>query len=450
MLKHENNGTTPAEIEAIDMYWALDADGKPAHKLSKIVERGFVADQKDISPLIARASIAYSSDTVCVDCHVPLIITSRSAYTSRKTNKTFRDGEFCYLCKPCREISTRQLAEEKAEKAREVKREQAEMLKPILSAIEQSYCRGYDYSDMDNGTIFVLKAMYSLLGEKLISGFKFADCDRLADNDYNLLCDLWGKKLILPKRGSTAGLSVSSTDGCSISPEITLFTLNQSADKEPLAAVLSRVARASPIFDDKVYLVWTEYALDQVRNYLMLQTHTYRQSMPETIITQSMAVISKLLTQHSISQAWAVIFLAVKSVAALSRHQYWNVEKAVATLPNAIQKRLDLFENGEIPEYNRIQGLADTFIGLQFKNEYGYTSRSKGSQMLFLSLLNGPKENAPASVEEETNDDMFIRIGMNAQADELLDDMEYWIGEGLSLYDAFTTAVKSLPSLSAE
>ncbi len=243
---------------------------------------------------------------------------------------------------------------------------------------------GIDFDDLPTDTLLILQAFNDWTGGAFAEGGDL----RLVSGGDDPACATAKELTELVKRAQRSPAALYPVSGFSLSPEDALwitfgtatYRLNFHSDGSRASAI--GIAEAKRVADvDTAMQLWVLCATEDCMTYLDHQAGIHDLYLDDESQAAARRIIGgHLQRQFSMGQIWNATWRSVKDAAALSKHRYWNGEKASKQIPKKIDKVLleagtasDLFIS-----YDRIEDLPPAAVLTLFRHRFGVGDNSPG------------------------------------------------------------------------
>lgn len=330
MIKFEILSDDPADEELVARYWAMGADGKFVENVSDLLPYKAISSNHLLLSYIQQVSIARDERFICSRCSEYFMVRSRADY---QTSARFATS----VCDACRE-------QEKASQIEEQKALSAELSARLAEIEDRNNQRVIDYEKIPDDAALILIALNDAINPRLLTGFFRRDqCQGLAPCFTSLLITkLWKAGVIadLPSKALPGAYYLEEGQVWHYSDKVSYFLLPDQVLGKTEAALDSLRTRAHTQFS-LIRELWLDYALSECMLYLYDQCSLHRLQMGDESDDQAKSVLRTSLETYSVSQLWSVIWKVVRDAASLSAREYYNNEKAAATIPGKIKRYLE-------------------------------------------------------------------------------------------------------------
>jgi hypothetical protein len=363
----------PEEIALARRYWSMDEDGVYLEKVNELVPFREFTQSGLIAKHVRTYCQAFDENQACNKCEGPILITSRSA-----AKKQFQLSEV--PCDSCSEV----LRQEELERRRTA---EIELQKHMSSRIDYMRTLSISYVDLTDDQRFILLAIDALITPRLAhTTFTERSCEALAP---------WEGKSYLT-RLSRAGViwddPAAAKLGTYYLHEGKLQAITSSLQFFlPPDKLLGRGVEALETVTERSFTdpesmtnLWLDYAEGDVLRYLLDQCRIYSHDLYDEDIEKIKATIRFGLHTYSVSQLWFIMWKVVRDAASLANREYYNRQKAAATIPNKIRKQIELAEKqGGIDRYwDRPEHHIAGSMGMAFLTLFEIDEYTEGKQAL--------------------------------------------------------------------
>lgn len=330
MIKFEILSDDPADEVLVARYWAMGADGKFVENVSDLLPYKAISSNHNLLSYIQRVSIARDERFICSRCSEYFMVRSRADY---QTSARFATS----VCDACRE-------QEKAKQIEEQKALSAELSARLAEIEGRNNQRVIDYEKIPDDAALILIALNNAINPRLLTGlFRRDQCQGLAPCFTSLLITkLWKAGVIadLPSKALPGAYFLEEGQVWHYSDKVSYFLLSDQVLGKTEAALDSLRTRAYTQFS-LIRELWLDYALSECMLYLYDQCSLHRLQTSDENDGQVQSVLRTSLETYSVSQLWSVIWKVVRDAASLSTREYYNNEKAAATIPGKIKRYLE-------------------------------------------------------------------------------------------------------------
>lgn len=330
MIKFEILSGDPVDEALVARYWTMDANGKFVENVSDLLPYKGISSNHHLLSYIQQVSIARDERFICSRCSEYFVVRSRADY---QTRARFAAS----VCDACREQeNAKQMEEQKA---------LSDELSARLTEIEDRHSKlVIDYEIIPDDAALTLIALNSAINPRLLTGlFRRDQCQGLAPCfTSSLITKLWRAGVIadLPSKALSGAYFLKEEKVWHYSDKVSYFLLPDQVLGKTEAALDSLRTRAYTQFS-LIRELWLDYALSECMFYLYDQCSLHRLQMGDESDDQAKSVLRTSLETYSVSQLWSVIWKVVRDAASLSAREYYNNEKAAATIPGKIKRYLE-------------------------------------------------------------------------------------------------------------
>jgi hypothetical protein len=330
MIKFEILSDDPVDEALVTRYWAMDADGKFVENVSDLLPYKGINSNHHLLSYIQQVSIARDGRFVCSRCSEYFEVRSRADYQTR-TRFT------ASVCDGCRE----------QEKAKQIEEQKAlsDELSARLAEIESrnNQCV-IDYEKIPDDAALILIALNDAINPRLLTGFFRRDqCQGLVPCfTSSLITTLWKAGVIadLPSKALPGAYFLKEKEVWHYNTKVSYFLLpDHVLGKTETALDSLRTRTYSQL--SLIRQLWLDCALSECMRYLYDQCSLHRLQMSDESDLQAQSILRTSLETYSVSQLWSVIWKVVRDAASLSAREYYNNEKAAATIPGKIKRYLE-------------------------------------------------------------------------------------------------------------
>lgn len=320
----------PEEIALATRYWAMDEDGVYLEKVSELLPFREITQSGLIAKHARTFCLAFDENQACNKCEGPILVTSRT-----DAKKQFQRSEA--PCEACSGV----LRQEELERRRAA---EIELQKQLTSRIDYIRTVSISYSDLTDDQRFILLAIDALITPRLAhSTFTEGSCEALAPwEGTSYLTRLFRAGVIWDDPEAARSGTYYLHDGKlqAITNSLQFFL--------PPDELLGRGAEALETVTERQFTdpevmtnLWLDYAVGDVLRYLLDQCRVYNHDLDSEDIEKIKAAIRFGLHTYSVSQLWLVMWKVVRDAASLANREYYNRQKAAATIPNKIRKQIE-------------------------------------------------------------------------------------------------------------
>ena len=330
MIKFEILSDDPVDEALVARYWAMDANGKFVENVSDLLPYRGISSNHYLLSYIQQVSIARDERFICSRCSEYFVVRSRADY---QTSARFSTS----VCDACRE-------QEKAKQIEEQKALSDELSARLAEVEDRNSQLVIDYEKIPDDAALILIALNNAINPRLLTGFFRRDeCKGLAPCFTGLLIKkLWNVGVIvdLPSKALPGAYFLKEEKVWHYNDKVSYFLLPDQVIGKTEAALDSLRTRTYTQFP-LIRQLWLDYALSECMLYLYDQCSLHRLQMSDESDGQAMSILRTSLETYGVSQLWSVIWKVVRDAASLSAREYYNNEKAAATIPGKIKRYLE-------------------------------------------------------------------------------------------------------------
>lgn len=365
----------PEEMALATRYWAMDEEGAYLEPVAGLVPFRDIRQPGQIAKQVREYCIAFDENQCCYLCKGPIRINGRADAKKFPQNSAAP-------CSNCVEERSRKRAEQDA-------LDHAEVSRRIAVLVEKNSSVTFDYDALPDDVVLILLAINAVVEPRLVQGtFSLRDCDDLAPlgSDEFVLRLLHEGYLLQDYYGAKPG-AYYLQDGelWRKNYQIEVYLPPDMTHGRGLSSLeLLEEHRFSE--SERLTNLWLDYAVRDVLRYLLDQCAIYNHELDNEAIEKIKITIRNGLRTYSAAQLWSVMWKAVKDAASLASREYYNRQKAAATIPNKIRKLLEAADQeGAISRsWDRPQHHIAGSLGMIFSNLFGVDEYSPGSKVIEL------------------------------------------------------------------
>ena len=261
----------------------------------------------------------------------------------------------------------------------------------LLQKKSQDYVSGFEkkgsginFDALPTDTLLILEAWNDWSGRALAEGGDL----RLVAGGADPACATVAELNDLVKRAQRIPAALYPVSGFTLSEEDTLrfsfagsaYRMNFHEDGSRASAI--GIAETKHIADvDVAMQLWVACATEDCMAYLEYQAGLHSLYLDEESQESARRIIgAHLQRQFSIGQIWNAVWRSVKDAAALSKHRYWNSEKAAKKISKKIDKvLLDASSSADaFTAYDRLEDLPPAAVLTLFRHRFGIGDTAPG------------------------------------------------------------------------
>lgn len=416
-------------IAIAQRYWELDTEGNYAYKTTDIAD---MAGQPGLSKggMIVgylRDNIATAYSAPCEGCGGRHEVRSRNDAQGKYKSK-------CAYC-----ASIKYQAEKEEERAR---------LEPLFQRIAQEQMMKesmrVDYEHLPYKDLFMLMALIKAAGAIIYTdqGFRY---DLILDmmpmprlSQYKWMDLLHTKHCIHTFKRDLNDKTV--TDGFLLEDGNLMFSWEEACFRlvphvDGGLHIIEQIFQArQPGNEDQesLVMIWLENSVWGALAYLEEQgrMHNLWSYLEENLAEEIKAVLYEAFCTLSLSNVWGILWKVVRDTAALSMRDYYNVGKAVNTIPGKIKRDHDMIMKGlkNKPEWKRPSNLPQSTVDALFEDIYGIDERTSGEMAAEIIGKACAKAQEP-NIASDSGKKLYF---FTEQQSRELESLGYFVSHGFS------------------
>ncbi|UVM69406.1 hypothetical protein LOY34_13040 [Pseudomonas sp. B21-009] len=427
----------PEEVALVTRYWAMDEEGVFLEKVNTLVPFREVTQSGAIAKYVRALCQAIDENQMCRNCGGPITVGSRA-----EVKKTFQESG---PCEPCA-LEIRQ----KKQEAQHL--EEIELQKQLAKHAERARATKISYNGLKDDQRFILMAMDTLLGPRLaFEAFREREIADLSPwNAGSYLTRLYNSGVILDDPSQARKGTYYLHDG-KLHAQWQSIQYFLPPDQFWGRGIEGLDHLKEKPFTDAESLtnLWFDYAVGDVIRYLVDNCHTFNLDLNREEIEKIESSVRHGLENYSVAQLWFVMWKVVKDTSSLANRQYWNRNKAAATIPNQVRKQIEKADKeGGIDKYwNRPEHHISGALGMEFISVFDINELTTGRQVRAKFVQCNPApvldiENLATSVLETALSSNISHWTISKFAE--------LVRQGLDTNDALTELVKRNPEVFSE
>ncbi|MCQ2995769.1 hypothetical protein NLO95_16800 [Pseudomonas syringae] len=378
----------PEEIALATRYWAMDEDGVYLEKVSELVPFREITQSGLIAKHVRTLCQAFDENQACRKCDGPVLVTSR----------TDPKKQFQLSATPCAVCSE----EERKEELERRRLEGIELQTQLDSRVAYTRTLTISYSDLTDDQRLILFAIDALVAPRLARGtFNEGDCEALAPwEGTSYLMRLFRAGVIWDDpQAARAGTYYLDDGKLQAKTYSVQFFLPPDELLGRGVECLETVTERAFTDPEAMTNLWLDYAVGDVIRYLMDQCRVYNHDLDYEDIEKIKASVRFGLHTYSVSQLWFVMWKVVKDAASLANREYYNRQKAAATIPNKIRKQIEWADkHGGIDKYwARPEHHISGSLGMAFLALFEIDELTEGKEVLAKFAQLNPQKSADES-----------------------------------------------------
>ncbi|UII73553.1 hypothetical protein LVW35_10435 [Pseudomonas sp. HN11] len=359
----------PNEIALIERYWAVDESGQFLEKVSVLADVIQMPQGVTLASFIRQRCTAFDENQVCPQCAELIEIRNRSE--AKKVPQ--RSAKLCTFCQDKRNAIELEVKKAKAE---ELERRLAEYFRNQLS-------RTVDYAGIADGQVLLLLALDRAITPRLTNGgFTIGDCRGLAPRYISdFLSQLREAGLILedPNKAKPGTYYWQQDEIWVVNTQVAYRLAPDTklgSGEEVIRSLLDRVYTDN----EGLFNLWLDYSVADVMCYLADQCDLYNHALSEHEFEEIKSSLRSALEIYSVSQLWSVAWKVVRDAASLANREYYNRQKAAATIPGKIRRYLEKArrESIELKSWSRPELQPAGTLGMVLGEVFGIDEDSSG------------------------------------------------------------------------
>lgn len=320
----------PKEIEWVERYWAMDEAGQFLEKVSAL--NGFVEMAQGVTLIswIRQRCRAFDENQVCPQCGELVEIRNRSE-AKKVPMRCIR------LCTRCQE--DRAALAQEAEKAKA-----AELEKRLATYRQRQLSRTVDYTQASDAQVLLLLALDRAITPRLASGgFTLGDCRGLAPRHVSEFVSQLSEAglIFMDPEKAKPGTYYWQGDEVWFKSAQVVYCLSPDAANGSGEEVVRSLNEREYTDAEGLFSLWLDYSVADVMGYLRDQCDVYNHVLDEQEWNEINSTLRSALETYSVAQLWSVAWKVVKDAASLANREYYNRQKAAATIPGKIRRHLE-------------------------------------------------------------------------------------------------------------
>lgn len=373
MIELDIYSTSPEDIELAKRYWAMDEEGEFKEKVASLLPFRSITSTSQLAAFLREISQAWDMNQICPLCCGYQEIRSRSEV--KKTPQEMR-----YPCAAC-ERSTQEAQREAAAKA------EAELQKRLASHIDRTLARTIDYHTLPSDITLILIALERAINPRLLTGtFTRADCRALVPcyiTDF--IAKLYKAQAILddPRKAKRGTYYLKDNQLWCQNDQLVYFLTPDpmyGADEQAFSVLMMRS------YDDHQAIrnLWLDYAVADCMCYLYDQCELHSLDVRTEDTAEICSTLRTALQTYSVAQMWSMIWMIVRDAASLSTREYYNRNKASATIPGKMIRFLERVTKGtaKLKEWNRPEHQPAGTLGQVYMELFGIDEDTPGATVM--------------------------------------------------------------------
>jgi hypothetical protein len=390
------------EVELVERYWGTDGDGNFKEKVADLLPFRNIATATQLVGFINQISQAWDRNQLCPKCGDPETIKNRSEI--KKSQHNLRSP--CSICEQ---------EEKRVQKEAQIKYE-AELKERLDSYI--GYCESHsiDYCNLPDDIVLILVALERAINPRLLNSvFMRGDCRALAPSYVgDFVTKLYKAEVILddPRRAQIGAYYLKEGKLWHKNDLVVYFLAPDSthgASEEAFAILTGRNYRKNKL----IFGLWLDYATADCMSYFFTQCDIHNLGATTQHVAEIYSTLRSALHTYSVSEMWSMIWMVVRDAASLSTREYYNSEKASATIPGKMLRFLERVKKGtaQLKQWDRPDLQPAGTLGQVLSDVFGIDEYTAGANLFtyFIEeeLLSIESENIKANVLAESVRDLF-------------------------------------------
>lgn len=428
----------------IDRYWQIDEEAgvfkeSVSDLLPFVYQDGgevVIADSKALRKFVNLYGQAYDQNMTCPECGAAMPV-------SYRREVKFKPQKSDCLCGDCQKKTSKYLQDR------------------LQEYEKQCQAARVDYHGVPGDIALILIALDRAIKPRLLHGsFKLSDCAMLAPLNpgaYVIRAYKKGALKDIPSLGVKEAYFLRDDVIWHYDAKVA-YVLCPDANlgkNEDAFAIFEQ----SPMEDSHaVRHLWLDYAMDDCLAYLHTQREMHGLGIANQCLEEIKSVLLVALETYSVAELWSVIWRVIRDASSLSTREYYNKEKAAATIPGKIKRLLEKVATGNAapltafsrPHDQPAGTLGDVFYEYFGINEdtHGSTVKSIFAKNWKVAGLEAKLESNPA-IEDQACEMVRKAMMFNLEAPALL-HFAARIREGESDLEAMESVFKLFPSLAED
>lgn len=357
------------EIELIERYWAMDEAGQFLEKVSALGECLALPQGVTLIGFIRQRCRAFDENQVCPECGALIEIRNRSE--AKKV--PLRSTGLCARCKADRDAIALE-----AERVKD-----AELQRLLAEFGDRQASKRVDYATVPDAQVLLLLALDTAVTPRLTSGgFTIGDCRGLAPwyvGDFVEQLQEAGLILEDPLKARPGTYYWKGEEIWSKGAQLVYLLASGTTagdGKEAISTLSGRVLTDA----QGLFGLWLDYSVADVICYLGDQCDRYSLELTEQQWDELKSIMRSALESYSVGQLWFVAWAAAKDASSMTNLRYYNREKAAATIPGKIRRRLEKVRRGalELSSWSRPEHQPAGTLGMVLTETFGTDETTTG------------------------------------------------------------------------
>ncbi|MEX5630122.1 hypothetical protein [Pseudomonas marginalis] len=334
----------PREIEWVERYWAMDESGQFLEKVSALNDVMDMPRGVTLAGFVRQRCRAFDENQVCPQCGELVEIRIRSEAKKAALRST-------RLCTRCQE--ERDAIALEAEKAK-----MAELERRLATYRHGQLCRVVDYTEVPDAQVLLLLALDRAVTPRLANGgFTLGDCRGLAPQYVSEFVSQLSEAglIFMDPDKAKPGTYYWRDDEIWFNSAQVVYCLAPNTIDGRWEEVIRTLAQRVYTDAEGLFGLWLDYSVADVMGYLGDQCELYNHVLAEQEWDEIKSTLRSALQTYSVAQLWSVVWKVVKDAASLANREYYNRQKAAATIPGKIRRHLEKVqrESIELKSWNR-------------------------------------------------------------------------------------------------
>lgn len=437
MIKLDIKSTNEKDIQLVNKYWEIDADGEFVRTVSSLLPFGVINNTSSLVNYINDVSVAKCLDISCSGCGNLKIIKSRSDFQTRNYNRAF----FCVDC-----------LEKKQGDLQEARLQEEFKLKKYLEESEnRDSLKKIDYSSISDVDAILLMALDKAIDPRLADQCFLVDhAQSIAPGGARKIIEklmVAGYLIRVPSKSKVGAYEIKEGVAYFFWDKVA-FRLVPSIDGRDNSEILNGLYLREYRPSKELYELWLDYAESDAMEYFYDKSAKNSLSTDEEDDLRMKSIIRDTLRNFSVSQIWCALWKISEDAAALSTTKYYNLRKASKTIPGKLQRYLEKVKKGEstLKFWSRLDSQPAGSLGDIFYEYFGIDESSLGAEVydaLFPVVEN--KVDFGHELEEKICFLMRKSIAFNYEAKVLYDFFKF-SNQGFTFEESVRLTIEMHPS----
>ncbi|MDH1251704.1 hypothetical protein N5C67_03460 [Comamonas thiooxydans] len=437
MIKLDIESTNEQDIQLVNKYWEIDADGGFVGTVSSLLPFGDISNTSSLVNYINDVSTAKCLDISCSGCGDFKIVRSRSDFQTRNYAREF-------VCLDCLEKEKKALKELKFQ-------EELELKKYLEESENRDSSKKMDYSRIPDADAILLMALDKAIAPRLAGQCFFVDqAESVAPGGAReIIKKLMAKGYLIrvPSKSKVGAYEIKEGVTYFFWDKVA-FKLVSSVDSRDNSEILNGLYLREYLPSKEVYELWLDYAESDAMEYFYDKSGKNSLSTDDDDDLRLKSIIRESLKSLSVSQIWCALWKISEDAAALSTTKYYNLAKASKTIPGKLQRHLEKVRKGEsiLKQWARLDSQPGGSLGDIFYDYFGVDENSSGEEVFdALSPISEQKIDFDSDFEEKICFLMRKSIAFNLEA-EVFHDFFKFSNQGFTFEESVQLTIDMHPS----